>query len=164
MSRRNQKKRKTEIAKRDDSPERTGKTIKMPSAPGSQQITQTRYEEHYSGPLPHPNILAQYDNLAPGCAAQIIDQFVEQSKHRRSLEAKVIDHEISQSSKGLYAGLLIAIIGLVGGLYVVSQGYEIAGLTTVIAAVGGLAGLFVFVQNSRKEERLKKMEISSGGN
>lgn len=42
--------------------------------------------EMYSGPLPHPEILKQYQELYSGAAKEIIKNGVAESKHRRRLE------------------------------------------------------------------------------
>src|SRR5688572_14191133 len=46
-------------------------------------LVQIRREySKFSGPLPPPELLKEYNEVVPGCAEIIIDQFVEQSKHR----------------------------------------------------------------------------------
>lgn len=42
--------------------------------------------EMYRGPIPHPDILEGYQKLYPNAAKEIIDNGVDESKHRRKLE------------------------------------------------------------------------------
>ena len=42
--------------------------------------------EMYSGPIPHPQILKEYKNLYPEAAEKIIENGLEESRHRRNLE------------------------------------------------------------------------------
>jgi hypothetical protein len=37
----------------------------------------------FQGPLPHPQILSQYDQIVPGSAERIISQWESQSRHRQ---------------------------------------------------------------------------------
>lgn len=42
--------------------------------------------EMYSGPIPHPKILAGYQALYPDAAKEIIENGLDESRHRRQLE------------------------------------------------------------------------------
>ncbi len=46
--------------------------------------------EMYSGPIPHPDILKKHDDIDPGVAKLIIENGVEESKHRRSMENQAL--------------------------------------------------------------------------
>jgi hypothetical protein len=39
-------------------------------------------EEHFTGPLPHPETLRAYNEIHPGAAKLILDRFEAQSDHR----------------------------------------------------------------------------------
>lgn len=40
----------------------------------------------FSGPLPHPDILAKYEEVYPGAASKIFQMAEEQAEHRRKME------------------------------------------------------------------------------
>jgi len=44
----------------------------------------------FSGPLPPPQALREYDQIVPGLATRIVAQAERQTEHRISLEAKVV--------------------------------------------------------------------------
>ena|SRR2546429_9443891 len=48
------------------------------------------YAEVYSGALPHPKHLAEYDEIVPGYAKKILDKAMEQTDHRIDIETRVI--------------------------------------------------------------------------
>ncbi|MCX7083930.1 MAG: DUF2335 domain-containing protein [Methylococcales bacterium] len=50
---------------------------------------------HYQGPIPPPDILQGLDDLVPGTAAKLIQLALDESEHRRSLEIKVANANIS---------------------------------------------------------------------
>jgi len=54
---------------------------------------------HYQGPNPPPDILKGLDDLVPGTAAKLIQLALEESAHRRTLEIKVADANISAQQK-----------------------------------------------------------------
>ena len=57
--------------------------------------------EMYSGPIPHPQILKQYDSVYHGAAKKIINNGVAESKHRRMLE------NVRTWTKGLLSFVLL---------------------------------------------------------
>jgi uncharacterized membrane protein len=54
------------------------------------QLVSVVFQRHFSGPLPPPEILAQYNEIVPGAAERILKMAEEQSAHRRGLEDKTI--------------------------------------------------------------------------
>src|ERR1700678_2045771 len=48
----------------------------------------------FSGPLPPPQILAQYEQICPGSAQQLFDLVHKEGEHRRKQEVKLLDANI----------------------------------------------------------------------
>lgn len=42
--------------------------------------------EQHSGPIPHPDIIKQYEEILPGAADRIISMAENQSSHRQAME------------------------------------------------------------------------------
>ena len=49
-------------------------------------VREVKTELHYSGPLPPPEMLVQYNGAFPGCAERIVAMAERQSQHRQDLE------------------------------------------------------------------------------
>jgi len=54
----------------------------------------------FSGPMPPPDLVAQYEELLPGAAKFFFVTLDRQTTHRHALEAKVIDANISSERGG----------------------------------------------------------------
>lgn len=110
----------------------------------------------FSGPIPPPAHLEQYERILPGAAERILKMAEEQSAHRRSLETKVIDSGVISSNRGLWFGFIIGLAGFSIVGYSAYLGYE--ALAGIIAALdlGSLVGVFVYGSRQRKQERLEK--------
>src|SRR6266511_4862554 len=78
------------------------------STPSSLKLTASRTET-YSGPLPHPQLLAHYERLVPGSAERMLARFEKQSDHRMYLEKKVIDSDARRADCGVGAGLIVTL-------------------------------------------------------
>jgi uncharacterized membrane protein len=57
-------------------------------------------QSEFSGPLPPPAILAQYDRVVPGAAERIITMAEEQSRHRRPMESQLVVSDIADARRG----------------------------------------------------------------
>lgn len=96
----------------------------------------------YSGPLPPPDLLQRFDEVYPGAARQILDDFVQESAHRRAMERKVVSAESFKEVFGAISGGLIGIAGVSGGLWLAHEGTLTGGLGTVFATLASLVGIF----------------------
>lgn len=85
-----------------------------PRPQGSQQRQVVEIQErHFSGPLPTPALLKEFDDVVPGCAERIIRMAEEQAKHRQLLEKTVIIGDSKRANQGLWVGGTIAFLFLV---------------------------------------------------
>ena len=112
-----------------------------------------QHQEFFNGPLPPPVILEKYNSIVPGAAERIITMAEEQAKHRKELEAKVINSDIGNSRLGLWFGLIIGLAGLASSVIVIIYGKQIAGGVLGIGTIGSLVGVFVYGSQKRKQER-----------
>ncbi len=122
-------------------------------------MTQMQVEQHFTGPLPPPEILAGYDEIVPGTAEKIIARFIEQGTHRMELEKVVVNGSNKRANWGLAAGFVIALTTIAGAVYAMSLGYDIAGAAVVIASLASLVGTFLYGTKSRRDERSEKSNL-----
>jgi uncharacterized membrane protein len=122
---------------------------------GVARVTQM---EVRSGPLPDPETLAKYESLSPGFADRILRQVEVQSAHRQDLEQHVIRSEVSQAKLGLYFGLVVALVGIGGGVTCILWGHDWAGSAISGATLVGLVGTFIYGSVSRRREREGKVQ------
>lgn len=75
---------------------------------------QLKMERHsWSGPLPPPSILKQYDLVSPGFAERIFNDFEQQTRHRQELERQIVNSRIQSSKYGQIFAFLIGLAGFV---------------------------------------------------
>lgn len=82
----------------------------------------------YSGPLPPPQVLREFEQILPGAAERIFIQFEAQAEHRRRSETKVIDSNTLSQKLGAISAPVIGLSGVVGGMILVGRGFNITGL------------------------------------
>lgn len=87
----------------------------------------------FSGPLPHPQLLSQYNDVLPDGAERVMRLTEGQARHRQMLEVR-----------GQVFTFVVAIISLGGGIALIALGASAAGLVPLLAAIAGLGGIFVY--------------------
>jgi uncharacterized membrane protein len=114
--------------------------------------------ESFSGPLPPPAVLAQYNEVVPSAAERIIAMAENQARHRQELEKRIIESDTKNSRLGLHYGLIIGLAAVVGGVYCISSGYEVGGSIVGGTGLTGLVGVFVYGSRQKRKERERRFE------
>lgn len=122
-----------------------------------QEVTQS-----FSGPLPPPVVLREYNDIIPGLADRIVAQAEQQTEHRIRLEAKVINADILKSWAGLVCGLVVSLTCIGSGVICILHGHDWAGATIATGAVVGLVSTFIYGTTARKAERTEKAKMMAG--
>lgn len=124
----------------------------------NQTNLQVQKTELYAGPLPHPDTLKKFEEILPGAADRILKQAENQTQHRIEMESKVINADIRKSYVGLVFGFLIGILGIGGGIYLATLGFDIFGPVLSSGTLVSIIVAFIYGTKSRKEEREKRFE------
>jgi uncharacterized membrane protein len=86
----------------------TEPNLSAPGAVGAIRITQTM---SYAGPIPHPELFAQFEEVCPGAADRILTMAEEEGGHRRKLERR---EQTQQWISGLFgqgiAGTIVILL------------------------------------------------------
>lgn len=104
----------------------------------------------FSGPLPPPALLKQYEEICPGYAERLITAFEAESAHRREMERKVLEAHVSRDNKqfaearcGQICALIITLAAIGAGVYTALAGYEIAGSVIGVGGISGIVATFI---------------------
>lgn len=141
------------------------------SGPAETQLELERarlVELFFSGPLPPPNILEQYERLVPGAADRILRLWEDEVAHRRELELKRSDIERDQianecklRAKGQWLGFVLALCVLGVALVAIVRGHPLAGLASVVIALGSVVAAYLYSDRKRpREERPRRAEVA----
>ena len=110
----------------------------------------------WSGPLPPPPVLKQYDDLVPGAAERMVRITESQAEHRIRMESAVILGDARRSAAGLIFAFILSLLIISLGAYAVIWGNPWVGVAVIGINIAGLAGVFVYGTNSRRRERERK--------
>lgn len=118
--------------------------------------TLTQQSVSFSGPFPHPALLAKYYEVIPNGAERIMAMAERQSTHRENLETLVVAGNVKAQARGTMYAFIICVIALVAGFYLVHEGRNVAGFASIVGAMGGVLGTFIYSRNEQRKERIEK--------
>lgn len=116
---------------------------------GARSISTVIQSLGYSGPLPPPSFLKQYDEVVPGAAERIIKMAEEQAAHRRQLERQVISTDNIKSVLGTAFAFIVALVGLGLSFWAAIDGNPEFGTILGVGTLASLVGTFVYGTNIR---------------
>lgn len=141
----------------NDLPEEIKEILDNPNISEEQKevIESLTIERSFSGPLPSPEVLQQYNHAVKDGAERVVKMAENQSKHRMEMEKHAISKQLEQSGRGQLFGFILALICLASTVFLAVKGFEtlasILGSSTII----GLVGIFVtgkYFQSKEQEE------------
>ncbi|HSX12289.1 MAG TPA: DUF2335 domain-containing protein [Rhabdochlamydiaceae bacterium] len=105
--------------------------------------------QSYSGPIPPPNFLEQYERMVPGSAARFLEEPHHEAEHRRKLEKNMVEAQIRLANRGQIMAFLLATICIIASFGTIFLGYSLEGLGALIVAIASFASIFLV---SRKKQ------------
>jgi uncharacterized membrane protein len=103
-------------------------------------------------------MLAQYNQVFPGCAERIVKMAEVQSEHRQHLEKTVIEGNVRAERFGQICAFILGVLAIIGGIALIAIGKDVQGLVAIISALGSLAGVFIWGRWRQERERDKKRQ------
>lgn len=118
----------------------------------------------YSGPIPSPEQLREFEAILPGLANRLVTMAENQSAHRIQTEKIVVNSQQRQSGVGQYLGFFISVLAICGGIFLAVNGHPGVGGTLTSGTVISLATIFVLgKQQQRKDLREKRNLLKNSG-
>lgn len=109
-----------------------------------QQLLQIQASRtQFTGPIPPPEVLIKYNDALPSAAERIVAMAESQLKHRQELENRVIESNCRSQQRGPIYGLIVCLSAIAGGIYLIHSGQSVAGLVSIIGAIGSVVIVFV---------------------
>ena len=122
----------------------------------TQELTEITMTMGWSGPLPPPAILRQYDLLKPGCAGEIMGTFTTQVAHRQNQERR----QLTLSFFGMICGILSLTLMLALAAFALYLQYPWVSVT-IATALTGVAAIFVIRQPTQQSLTPKSIPATS---
>lgn len=104
------------------------------------------------GPIPSPEVLAEYNQIDPTFANRILIMAEQQSLHRQVIEKKIVNSGTRDSLIGIVFGFLIGIITLIVSLILGLNGRTIESSLLGVGGLGSLVSVFIYGTRQKDKE------------
>lgn len=112
---------------------------------------------NYSGPIPHPILLKEFNEVIPDGANRIMVMAETQAEHRQKLESKMIEANNRDSLLGVIFGGSIGLLAVGGSIFLIAIDKSIAGLAVMFSALATLVAVY-FKGNKKDKQELEENE------
>lgn len=119
----------------------------------------TKSMSFHSGPIPHPEMLREYDMVCPGAAERIIKMAEDQAAHRQYLEKTTVETQAYNSKMGVIFGFVLGMTTVIAGALVAVFSHPWSGFFSSISGIAVLAGVFVYGKYANKKELIEKQKL-----
>jgi uncharacterized membrane protein len=113
-------------------------------------IVKAVVSQKYSGPLPPPHMLEEYEHVQTGLADRIVSMAENEQKHRHSLETLAVSGEINKDRRGQRYALAVSLIIIIGSVGLIYANHEISGSVLAGGTLTGLA--YIFITGRKKDD------------
>jgi uncharacterized membrane protein len=108
------------------------------------------HSQSFSGPLPPPQVLQQYNAAHPDLANRIVQMAENEQAHRHLIENTALQGSINAEKRGQRYALAICMVVVLASFGIIWKGYQISG---TILAGGTLSTLaYVFITGRKEKE------------
>jgi uncharacterized membrane protein len=100
--------------------------------------------ESFSGPMPHPKHLAEYENICPGLADRIMSTVEFAQKRQEDRRDNIIQCEYRDRRLGMILGFSALVLMLLVGVWLATIGEKVIGGGLITASIiGSVVGSFI---------------------
>lgn len=108
-----------------------------------QTLIELESKQTFSGPIPHPTLLAEYKSVDSDIPNRIVTMAEGQQEHRHGLENKSLTAAIDTEKRGQNYALTISLLFIVVSMFLIGIDKEISGSILAGSTMLGLAYMFV---------------------
>ena len=108
--------------------------------------------QSYSGPIPPPQILEEFERIIPGAAERILHMAEENGKHQREMERSALNMVADTTRRGQRYGLLIGLTAFITCIIALWLGSEETAMTIGGVTIVGLVAVFVTSRSSNNNQ------------
>lgn len=118
--------------------------------------------ENYKGDIPHPSIVAGYEQMCPGATERILKMAESETYHRQQLQNKELDnaidlrikeleYNIKYNTRGQIFTFILLLSCILGGIILLYLDRDIGGYGMLITSV--ISVVAILVNQSKKNDK-----------
>lgn len=123
-------------------------------------LLKATYTELHSGPLPHPQILAEYDKIIPDGAERLLamaekeqDSRIQAEKETRDINKQIAFDEIALKKTGQAIGFIVVFVFTILIIIFTFTGHEIVALGILGVGFAGIISAFMGMRSKKSSDK-----------
>ena len=133
----------SELIEQSDFPPEIREALEALPSKDRAKVLKAIQVSRFSGPLPPPQMLGEYEKVLPGSADRIIKLAEENAQHRQVWESKILSASTSYSTQNNWFRFLLALVAVGGAIFLANQGASPLPYVLVVYALVGLVSRFL---------------------
>jgi len=113
----------------------------------------------HSGPLPPAELLAAYEEVYPGAAQLMFEDFRERSAHNRDLEKKLVHADIARANRAPLFSIVVLLAAIGSGTWL--GHFEHTAAAIAAFGVAGTSAATIFITGVRAKQKQDAAEKDS---
>jgi len=109
----------------------------------------------FSGPMPPPECLHQYDQIVPGAAREIIDEFRANGAHQRTMDQAVLEAASTRDTRGQWMACSLVLLGFILIMSLAYTGHDGVAIAVAVSLLGAVAANFLQGKKSESSQPAK---------
>lgn len=101
------------------------------------------HSETFSGPLPHPKHMKEYEECLPGCFDRMLTMAEKSLDSQIENNKRIIDHQINDSKRGMQYGLVALILIILAAVICAFANHENVAIVFGGMSIIGIVSVFV---------------------
>lgn len=114
--------------------------------------------QSFSGPLPPPDVLAEYKSLDPALLGRIVTMAEQEQQHRHSMETGIVQGKFAVDARGQHYAFGISVILSALAAAALWLGHPATAGTIAVTAVVGAIGAFLRKPASKQSNKVETSE------
>jgi len=111
------------------------------------------HSETFSGPLPHPKHMKEYEECLPGCFDRMLTMAEKSLDSQIENNKRIIDHQINDSKRGMRYGLVALFFVIAATAWCAYINHDGVGIAIASMGIVGLVGKFITGRRSKTTEK-----------
>jgi len=120
-------------------------------------VTQHESVQMFSGPLPHPDLLREYEKMIPDAPKKIFAMAEKQNEHRISIEKTFVEGNMKLEKIGVLFGVIIPVMGMICGTIIIITGHSVIGFISIVSTLLPSSGSYMYSLYKKQKKENQKL-------
>ena len=106
--------------------------------------------------MPPPECLRQYDQIVPGVAREMIDEFKTNGAHQRAMDQAILEATSARDARGQWMACGLVFLGFILIMGLAYTGHDGVAIAVAVSLLGAVAANFLQGKKAESSQSVKE--------